>query len=151
MQPSTTANVMALALRYTKASVLYLAAGSTLVLLTFTGLLQFSISAFYFMELYGFVAMMIFGVSYLLVPAFSHRPLHSLELARYQFWLFNIGTIGLIVTFSGSVEGDWLKALQVGSFAFQVLAVYMHAYNIWKTASGWKGSPGENLALSGGR
>ncbi len=139
---------MALALRYAKASVLYLAGGSTLVLLTFSGVLQFSISAFYFMELYGFVAMMIFGVSYLLVPAFSHKPLHSLQLARYQFWLFNAGTIGLVVAFSGSLQGDWLRAVQVASFALQVLAIYMHAYNIWRTASGWKGSPGEGLARS---
>jgi cbb3-type cytochrome oxidase subunit 1 len=139
---------MALALRYAKASVLYLAVGSTLVLLTFTGLLQFSISAFYFMELYGFVAMMIFGVSYLLVPAFSRKPLFSFQLARYQFWLFNVGTVGLVIGFSATFQSDWTRALQVGSFAFQVLAVYMHAYNIWRTASGWKGSPGDLLAHS---
>ncbi len=93
--------------------------------------------------------MMIFGVSYLLVPAFSHRPLHSLALAQYQFWLFNLGTLGLVVAFSGVIQGDWLRALQVGSFAFQVLAVYIHAYNIWRTASGWKGSPGETLSMAG--
>jgi cbb3-type cytochrome oxidase subunit 1 len=146
---ATTARVMGLALRYAKTSVLYLAAGSTLVLLTFAGLLQFSMFAFYFMELYGFVAMMIFGVSYLMVPAFAHRPLHNANLANYQYWLFNIGTLGLTLGFSGLVQGDWLKSLQITSFLVQVAALYIHAYNIWRTASGWKGSPGETLVRMG--
>ncbi len=139
---------MALSLRYAKASVLYLAAGSTLILLTFMGLLQFSLSAFYFMELYGFVAMMIFGVSYLFIPAFSHRTLYSLTLAHFQFWLFNIGTIGLIIGFSGLVDSTIVRVIQIESIMVQVAAIYLHAYNIWKTASGWKGSPGQTLARS---
>ena len=148
---SISARAMALSLRYAKASVLYLAAGSTLVLLTFMGILGFSISAFYFMELYGFVAMMIFGVSYLLIPAFSHRPLYSLKLAQWQFWFFNIGTIGMVIGFSGLVNGDVVRYVQVESITVQVIAVYLHAYNVWKTASGWKGSPGDVLAKSGAK
>src|SRR5574341_274355 len=97
MKPSNTAYVMSLSLRYAKASILYLAAGATLVFLTFTGIFPISLTAFYFMQLYGFVAMMIFGVSYLLVPAFAHGPLYSPKLANSQFWLLNIGTIGLSV------------------------------------------------------
>jgi hypothetical protein len=139
---------MALSLRYAKASVLYLAAGSTLILLTFLGILQFSISAFYFMELYGFVAMMIFGVSYLFIPAFSHKTLYSFKLAQWQFWLFNIGTIGMVVGFSGLVVGPAVQVIQIEAIMVQVVAIYLHAYNIWKTTSGWKGSPGEALARS---
>lgn len=142
---TSAANIMGLTLRYAKASVLYLAAGSSLVLFTFAGILQFSIFAFYFMELYGFVAMMIFGVSYLMVPAFAHRPLYSPRLAHWQFWLFNIGTIGLTFSFSGLVEEPSLRPLQVFSFLVQVIATYFHAYNIWRTAGGWKSSPGQAL------
>lgn len=145
---SVTARVMALSLRYAKASVLYLAVGSSLILLTFAGVLQFSISAFYFMELYGFVAMMIFGVSYLFIPAFAHKTLYSLTLAQWQFWLFNIGTIGLVIGFSGLIDGDIVRVIQIESIMVQVAAVYLHAYNIWRTASGWKGSPGETLSRS---
>ena len=141
----STAKVMALGLRYAKSSVTYLAAGSTLVFLTFAGILQFSIFAFYFMELYGFVASMIFGVSYLMIPAFAHRPLHSVSLARAQWWVFNTGVIGLTVGFSGLLSGDWLRGLQISSWLLQTIAVYAHAYNIWRTTGGWKGSPGEAL------
>jgi hypothetical protein len=136
---------MALSLRYSKASMLYLATSSTLILLTFLGLLQFSISAFYFMELYGFVAMMIFGVSYLFIPAFSHRTLYSLSIAHLQFWLFNVGALGMVIGFSGSIDATIVRVAQIESIMVQVVAIYLHAYNIWKTTSGWKGSPGETL------
>jgi cbb3-type cytochrome oxidase subunit 1 len=136
---------MALGLRYAKSSVAYLAAGSTLVFLTFAGLLQFSIFGFYFMELYGFVASMIFGVSYLMIPAFAHRPLHSVRLAQLQYWIFNAGTVGLTIGFSGLFTGIWVRSVQVSAFLLQTVAVYFHAYNIWRTTGGWKGSPGEAL------
>jgi cbb3-type cytochrome oxidase subunit 1 len=138
---------MQLSLRYVKASLLYLVAGATLMLLTFSHILAFEMTAFYFMQLYGFVAMMIFGLSYLFVPSFAHAFLHSLRLARLQFWLMNVGVIGLTVSFSGLVPyNSTLTALIVGSLLVQVVALYLHAYNLWRTMRGWKGSPGEQLA-----
>ncbi len=94
MQDPTAAVVMQLSLKYVKASLIYLVVGATLMLLTFSRFLNFEITAFYFMQLYGFVAMMIFGLSYLFIPAFAHAFLHSLRLAKLQFWLMNIGVIG---------------------------------------------------------
>jgi hypothetical protein len=32
------------------------------------------------------------------------------------------------------------------SLAVLLLALYIHAYNLWRTMRGWKGSPGEKLA-----
>jgi hypothetical protein len=48
---------MQLSLRYMKASLIYLVVGGTLILLTFAHLLPFEMTAFYFMQLYGFIAM----------------------------------------------------------------------------------------------
>jgi cbb3-type cytochrome oxidase subunit 1 len=138
---------MQLSLRYVKASLLYLVAGASLMLLTFSHILAFEMTAFYFMQLYGFVAMMIFGLSYLFVPSFAHAFLHSLRLARLQFWLMNIGVIGLTISFSGLLPyTSNLTVLIVGSLLVQVVALYLHAYNLWRTMRGWKGSPGESLA-----
>jgi cbb3-type cytochrome oxidase subunit 1 len=138
---------MQLSLRYVKASLLYLVAGATLMLLTFSHILAFEVTAFYFMQLYGFVAMMIFGLSYLFVPSFAHAFLHSLRLARLQFWLMNAGVIGLTISFSGLLPyTSNLTVLIVGSLLVQVVALYLHAYNLWRTMRGWKGSPGEKLA-----
>ena len=48
--------------------------------------------------LIGFVSMMIFGVGYHLLPVFAGTDLFSLRLAEIQFWLQNIGLIGLAFT-----------------------------------------------------
>jgi hypothetical protein len=137
---------MQLSLKYVKASLTYLAAGGTLLLLTFAHVLSFDMTAFYFMQLYGFVAMMIFGLSYLFVPSFAHAFLHSLQLAKVQWWLMNIGTIGMTVSFSGMLPYNLgVRFLVVGSLVVLVLALYMHAYNLWRTMRGWKSSPGEKL------
>ena len=139
--------VMQLSLRYVKASLLYLVVGGTLLLVMFAHILPFEMAAFYFMQLYGFVAMMIFGLSYLFVPSFAHAFLHSLRLAKLQFWLMNIGVIGLSISFSGLLPYDPnVKFLVIGSLVIQVIALYMHAYNLWQTMRAWKGSPGEKLA-----
>ena len=138
---------MQLSLKYVKASLTYLAAGGTLLLLTFSHLIPFALTAFYFMQLYGFVAMMIFGLSYLFVPSFAHAFLHSLRLARLQFWLMNIGVIGMTVVFSGLIPYDPnIRFATVGFLTVLVIAVYIHAYNLWVTMRSWKGSPGEKLA-----
>lgn len=138
---------MQLSLKYIKTSLIYLVAGATLMLLTFARVLTFEMTAFYFMQLYGFVAMMIFGLSYLFVPSFAHAFLYSLKLAKLQFWFMNVGVIGLTVSFSGllpsSPDG---KFVVIASLAIQVVALYLHTYNLWRTMQGWKGSPGEKLA-----
>lgn len=147
MQGPTAAVVMQLSLKYVKASLIYLVVGATLLLLTFGHLLPFEITAFYFMQLYGFVAMMIFGLSYLFVPSFAHAFLYSLRLVKLQFWLMNIGVIGLTISFSGLLPYDpSIRFLIIGFLLVQVVALYLHAYNIWRTMRGWKGSPGEKLA-----
>jgi hypothetical protein len=138
---------MQLSLRYVKASLVYLMAGGTLLLLTFTHLLPFDMTAFYFMQLYGFVAMMIFGLSYLFVPSFAHAFLHSLKLAKVQFWLMNIGIIGMTLSFSGVLPySSNIRFLVVSSLTILVMALYIHAYNLWQTMRSRKGSPGEKLA-----
>lgn len=147
MQGPTAAVVMQLSLRYVKVSLVYLIVGATLLLLTFTHVVPFEMTAFYFMQLYGFVAMMIFGLSYLFVPSFAHAFLHSLRLARLQFWLMNIGVIGMTISFSGLLPySSSTGFLVLGSLLILAVALYLHAYNLWQTMRGWKGSPGEKLA-----
>jgi cbb3-type cytochrome oxidase subunit 1 len=139
--------VVQLSLRYVKASLVYLLAGGTLLFTTLTHVLTIDMTAFYFMELYGFVAMMIFGLSYLFIPSFSHAFLHSLKLAKLQFWLMNLSVIALSVSFSGRLPYTAsANFVVVGSVVILLLALYMHAYNLWLTMRAWKGSPGEALA-----
>jgi len=146
-QGPVAAVVMQLSLKYVTASLVYLAVGVTVLLLTFTHLISFDLTGFYFLQLYGFVATMIFGLSYLFVPSFSHAYLHSMRLAKLQFWLMNIGVVGMATVFGGMLPYDPnLKYLTIGFLLVLVVAVYIHVYNVWMTARGWKGSPGEKLA-----
>jgi cbb3-type cytochrome oxidase subunit 1 len=138
---------MQLSLKYVKASITYLAVGGTILLLTLSHMLPFNLTAFYFMQLYGFVAMMIFGLSYLFVPSFAHTFLHSLRLARLQFWLMNVGVIGMTAVFSGLIPYNLnMGSAGVGFLLVLVFALYIHVYNLWMTMRAWKGSPGEKLA-----
>jgi len=151
-QGPVAAVVMRLSLKYVKASLLYLAAGVTLLLLTFSHVVAFDLTGFYFMQLYGFVAMMIFGLSYLFVPSFAHAFLHSMRLARLQFWLMNIGVVGMAAVFSGLIPyNPTLKYVTVGFLLVLVIAVYVHVFNLWSTIRRWKGSPGERLAEQSAR
>lgn len=146
-QGPVAAVVMQLSLKYVKASITYLAVGGTILLLTLSHMLQFNLTAFYFMQLYGFVAMMIFGLSYLFVPSFAHAFLHSLRLARLQFWLMNVGVVGMTAVFSGLIPYNLNMApAGIGFLLVLVLALYIHVYNLWMTMRAWKGSPGEKLA-----
>ncbi len=139
--------VMQLSLKYVKASLAYLAVGGTLLLLVFSHLLPFNLMAFYFMQLYGFVAMMIFGLSYLFVPSFAHAFLYSIRLARIQFWFMNVGVVGMTGIFSGLIPyNPNIEFAYVGFLLILVCALYLHVYNLWITMRGWKGSPGEKLA-----
>lgn len=142
---------MRLSPKYVKASLAYLAAGVTLLLLTFSHLVAFDLTGFYFLQLYGFVAMMTFGLSYLFVPSFAHSFLHSMRLARFQFWLMNIGIVGMAALFSGLIPySPIIRYATVEVLLVLAIAVYIHVFNLWTTLRGWKGSPGQRLARDRG-
>ena len=63
-------------------------------------------------NLLGFVAMMIFGVAYHVIPRFNGRPLHRRSWAAAHFWLANGGLLllvaGWLVRFHVAELGPWL-------------------------------------------
>jgi hypothetical protein len=46
----------------------------------------------------GWVGMMILGVGYKLIPMFSLGELGDERIARWQFWLLNVGLVGLVIS-----------------------------------------------------
>src|SRR3990172_12429647 len=48
-------------------------------------------------NLVGFVTFMIFAVAYHVLPRFRGRPLYSERMAVAQFWLAQIGLLGLLI------------------------------------------------------
>src|SRR5512145_3052484 len=50
------------------------------------------------MNLLGFMAMMIYGVGYFILPRFNGRTLRWPSWVPVHFWLANIGLIGMVAT-----------------------------------------------------
>lgn len=95
------------------------------------------ISVHVHLNLVGWMSMMIFGVGYHILPRFSGRPLWSRRLAVMQFWLANIGLIGMaagwVMRGGGSDTGTYvLAAFSVVMFA----SIAMFVFNMMKTVKG---------------
>jgi cytochrome c oxidase cbb3-type subunit 1 len=89
------------------------------------------------MNLLGFVAMMIFGVAYHVIPRFTGHPLHSRYLAKLHWWSANAG----LALFSAGLGAQ----AQAGRFAPALLGVggtlssvgaFVFIFNIWRTIDG---------------
>lgn len=91
--------------RYMKAfvvmSMLYLLAGAVLGirLAWSTASLQLRFAHVH-LNLLGFMAMMIFGVGYFILPRFSGRTLRWPDLVPVHFWVSNLSLVGMVVFYS---------------------------------------------------
>jgi len=56
-------------------------------------------------NLLGWVSMMIFGVTYHVMPRFSGRPMRYPRLIWPHFWLTNVGLIGMAITWTLGARG----------------------------------------------
>ncbi|NJD76458.1 MAG: hypothetical protein FIB08_05095 [Candidatus Methanoperedens sp.] len=120
---------MEVPLKFAWASLIYLMIGSTMgVVMVLTSLPLIPSHAH--VLLIGFVSMMIFGVGYHLLPVFAGTDLYSLRLAEIQFWLQNIGLIGLAFTMPYRFTSN---NYQLGTTIFglvSLLAIYIFVYNV---------------------
>lgn len=125
------------AVRFIKAALIYASVGVILGLYMVTGppikyALVFSHAH---LLLFGFVAMIIFGVAYHILPRFRGKPLHSPRLANWHVLLANVGLVGMAVLWV--VNSVWTSALsKAGLELFAAVAVVSFAifvYNIWRT------------------
>ena len=87
-------------------------------------------------NLLGWVSMMIFGVSYHVLPRFSGRPLYSERLAGLHLILSNTGLIGLIISWPLSKVYYGIALLQfmlTGSALLYAISAYLFVYNLGRT------------------
>ena len=90
------------------------------------------------LNLVGFVIFSIFGIGYHILPRFRGNPLHSERLAWWQFWVANVGLVGLLVAMGlGAYSAsEGLKIAQVVFGATLALSIYLFAYNMLRTLIG---------------
>ena len=87
------------------------------------------------LNLVGFVLFVILGVAYHILPRFRGNPLHSESLAWWQFWLANIGLVGLLAFMAVGVYQPLgtLQYLQAAFGTLLALSIYLFVYNMLRT------------------
>ena len=120
---------MEIPLKFAWASLIYLVIGSTLgIVMVFNSLPL--MSSHVHVLLIGWVSMMIFGVGYHLLPVFAGTELYSIRLAELQFWLQNIGLVGLAFTIPYRSSGsNYLPGTMIFG-GISLLAIYIFVYNV---------------------
>jgi len=89
-----------LVIKYFSVAIVYLVLSSTLGLLMQLGMVSGKgFHSHIHMALLGFVTMTIMGAMYQIVPTVLGVKLHNPRLAEAQFWLFNLGVLGLTISF----------------------------------------------------
>lgn len=123
---------------FLRASVAWLAAGVTLgVAMGVRPAWAIYRTAHLHMLLLGFVAMMIFGVAYHVIPRFAGSPLRSPRAAGAHWWLNNVGLALMVVGFVLRAQGRPVSSVWLGVGGSAAAAgAYVFGFLIWKTLDG---------------
>ena len=84
--------------------------------------------------LIGWVSMMIYGVGYHILPRFAGKLLKHPWVAELQFWVANIGLVGMVVFYSmliGEPDNMAYGLLAGISGALEVFASLLFFYNMY--------------------
>lgn len=117
-------------LRYFSAAILYFVIAVTLgvVLSIDPYLIGFRTKAAHaHIALIGWVTLTIMGAMYQIVPTILGGQLHSQRLAGYQFWLMNLGLLGLFLSFLAGAKTVVLFGV------ITALAGYLFVYIMYRT------------------
>ena len=121
---------------FIKASLIYLGIGVILgVLMVMWPDTRFTLSRVHtHVNLLGFMAMMIYGVGYHILPRFMGRPVYSHRLGNVQVWLANITLIGLSLSWMMEVSrgGIW-HSLAILFGIGQAVSIFIFIINLWKS------------------
>jgi len=82
--------------------------------------------------LLGFMAMMIYGVGYHILPRFMGRPVYSHRLGNVQVWLANITLIGLSISWIlETISGGLWHAMVILFGLGQGVSIFLFIINLW--------------------
>jgi cbb3-type cytochrome oxidase subunit 1 len=91
------------------------------------------------MNLLGFVAMMIFGVAYHVLPRIAGHALHSPRLAAAHWWVANVGLALFVLGFvllPAAMYGTRARIVVAAGGLLSGTGAYAFVYNIWRTIDG---------------
>jgi hypothetical protein len=125
--------------RFIKASIIYLGLG--LLLGMHMGFADHAIDKLRFIHVHlmllGFMAMMIFGVAYHILPRFNAKAMPYPALVPIHFWLSNISLWGMLGLYAaGAFYADGLPRALFGVFgSLEATAIFMFIINIWSVVT----------------
>ena len=120
---------------YIATGFLYFVVGTTLLAFNLSGAVTVSRDPIFILLLYGFVTQLIFGVSYIFVPGVSRHSGASYKTIIAEYILLNAG----IIAFEDvALTGQKDAAVILGGLIVMIVAVLLHAVNIWRTIIGRK-------------
>lgn len=119
-----------LILMFIATSFLYLLVGLIFFALDLAGVLGMERDAIFVLWLFGFVAMIIFGLSYMFSSGLTRSSAFMNRTVSKEFVLINIGIIGFFSGFSGILPVSLGKPFALGGLASMILAVSLHLMNL---------------------
>jgi hybrid cluster-associated redox disulfide protein len=86
-------------------------------------------------NLLGFMAMIVFGIGYFILPRFNGTELRFENWVPIHFYLGNISLLGMVIFRGLQVEtgSDIYTGLFIASASLQVFSIFMFITNIWMT------------------
>ncbi len=128
------------AFRFVRCALAYFALGVTLGVLMFLGVVSLPVFVHAHLNLCGFLLMLVFGMVYKLVPPMFVRRqgLYSLRMAQAQFWLANLGLVGMLLAYALPVRREsWAVWAGAGASALAAAAAcYLFVINVYLTLRG---------------
>jgi hybrid cluster-associated redox disulfide protein len=124
--------------RFIYASLAYLAVGSILSMFNaLPSMAYFAKYAHTHFNLAGFMAMMVFGIGYFILPRFNGSDLRFPNWIAIHFWLGNISLIGMVLSKGLAIQFDNrpLNTTFEIFATFQLISILMFVINIWATLS----------------
>lgn len=87
------------------------------------------------LNLLGWVSMMIYGVGYHVLPRFAGRPLKYPKMGEWQFWIANIGLVGMLFFYALGVYSPEpaYRTLTVLFGLLEVISIGLFFYNMLAT------------------
>jgi cbb3-type cytochrome oxidase subunit 1 len=128
---------------FIKASLAYLGIGTVMgICMVLWPNIRFTVTRVHtHINLLGFMAMMIYGVGYHILPRFMGRPVYSHRLGNIQVWLANITLMGLSISWilEASQGGIWHIILILFGLG-QGVSVFLFIFNLWKSMTPQQGN-----------
>ncbi|MHB1493116.1 MAG: hypothetical protein ACYCSG_05725 [Thermoplasmataceae archaeon] len=117
-------------LLFITSSFLYLMTGLIFLALELSGFISIRRDAIFIIWLFGFVAMIIFGLSYMFVSGLTRKKAFMNITMNYEYVFLNTGIIAFFIGFSGVIIYSTAKYFAVFGLALLMTAVALHIVNL---------------------